>query len=130
MNRLLSAAVASLALLASPAVAQSALERGHDEMRQAALTSVELTMLLGVCEPNLSDNHVSETRASLVANLRLEPSQFDEVFVRAVQARERMPARDLALYTPLECRYRFNELVRQVNDHLAKAAKAYGEADE
>lgn len=130
MSRLLSVAFASLALLASPAVAQSALERGHEQMRQAGLTSVELTMLLGVCEPNLSDNHVNETRANLIANLRVEPRQFDEVFVRAVEARQRMPARYLALYTPLECRYRFNELVREVNVHLANANRLYEEVDE
>lgn len=130
MQRLLSAAVVSLALLASPAAAQSALSRGHDEMNAAGQASAELTLLLGICQPNLSDNHVSETRASLIAGLKLEPSRFDALFNRAVEERAKMPASELALYTPLECRVMFNELVREVNVHLANANRLYEEVDE
>lgn len=129
MRRLLSLA-AAIACLASPAAAQSALDRGHDAMRQAGLASAELTLLLGVCEPNLSDNHVSETRASLIESLKIEPGQFDALFAKAVEARQQMPANELALYTPIECRVVFNQLIREVNGHLANAAKAYEEAAE
>lgn len=99
-------------------------------MDRAGQSAAELTMLLGFCEPNLSDNHITETRASLIDSLGLEPVQFDNLFNRAVQEREKLPSRELALYTPLNCRVMFNDLVGEVNLHLANAAKAYEEADE